>query len=835
VTLPLKHVRRFAAVAAVLLVGTTLVAIAGPVLHWVIDYGVQREVLHTHPVGPDGGGAPGPAVASVAAPKVAEGIPASDPAAAPLAAVATAPGRVETNQVPTQHFTTLGVKLAHATSSPILVRWQGTAGWSDWHQMDVEADAGPDHGSAEGTHAAAVDPGVETEPLWVGDGSAYQVNLSGSSGKAGSQVLLVRADGRHLEAESAPPVAGASLLNQPAIHPRSDWGAAAPTGTISAAPDLKMAVVHHSDTGNNYTPAQVPSMIRAVQAFHIEGRDWSDIGYNFIVDRFGGIWEGRAGSIDQLSIGAHAQGFNTSTIGVMVLGNYSAVGPSAAALDSVAKVIAWEFANHGVNPDTPVAYTSGGSLSIPAGETRSFPRIVGHRDVGATSCPGTFLYPHLGDVRALVDAKYPGASSPAGVVDVASGGPTSIFVAGWAIDPNTTDPIEVHVYIDGVGTNLGLASDSRPDLAEAFPGSSGDHGYSHVFDGLSPGVHEVCVFGINSGPGNNTLIRCQAVTVPTGSPIGVVDEAVMGPDGVLAVSGWSLDPDTTVPIQDRVYVDGQYNPLVPTGVTRPDVAAFFPLYGAQHGFTGSTTVTPAPHEVCVFAINSAGPGDNTLLSCRAVAPPSGSPIGVVDVATGGPDGTAFVTGWTFDPDTAAPIETHIYIDGVGTNLGSSTGSRPDIAAAFPGYGPSHGFTDNVTGLTPGKHQVCVFGINVGPGTNTLIKCTTITVPSGSPVGVVDTAAPAGGGRVTVAGWTIDPDTAAPTQVHVYVDGVGTNTGLTSVSRPDVAAAFPGYGALHGYSWTSTALTAGVHQVCVFGINAAGAGTNTLLACRAITV
>jgi hypothetical protein len=130
--------------------------------------------------------------------------------------------------------------------------------------------------------------------------------------------------------------------------------------------------------------------------------------------------------------------------------------------------------------------------------------------------------------------------------------------------------------------------------------------------------------------------------------------------------------------------------------------------------------------------------------------------------------------------------------------------------------------------------VCVYGLNVGAGSNTLLACRTITVPSGSPFGTLDSVTAAGGGRVTAAGWTIDPDTAGPIHVHVYIDGVATDTGPTTVSRPDVAAVFPGYGTAHGYSWTSTPLAAGPHQVCAFGINV-GVGTNTLLRCQSVTV
>ena len=273
----------------------------------------------------------------------------------------------------------------------------------------------------------------------MGEASAYQVNLGEGATAGDPEVLLVRPNGGKLVAEAEAAPAGAATLNQPPIHSRAEWGARAATDPIEAAADLKMAIVHHSDTGNAYGPGDVPAMLRSIQAYHISGRGWSDIGYNMVVDKFGGIWEGRDGSIDRLSIGAHSQGFNTSTVGVMVLGNYSAGAPSDAAIGSVGEVIAWRFANAGVDPASSVAYTSNGSVTIPAGETRTFPRVIGHRDVGSTACPGAFLYPRLNDIRNQVAARFPAKSSPGGVVDRVAAGPSSILVSGWALDPSGPD------------------------------------------------------------------------------------------------------------------------------------------------------------------------------------------------------------------------------------------------------------------------------------------------------------------------------------------------------------------------------------------------------------
>jgi len=94
------------------------------------------------------------------------------------------------------------------------------------------------------------------------------------------------------------------------VHPRTAWSARAPRST-AYADSVKMAVVHHSASGNSYTPAQVPAVLRSVQAFHLDGRGWSDIGYNVVIDKFGSVWEGRAGGLSRAVVGTHAMGFNT--------------------------------------------------------------------------------------------------------------------------------------------------------------------------------------------------------------------------------------------------------------------------------------------------------------------------------------------------------------------------------------------------------------------------------------------------------------------------------------------------------------------------------------------
>ncbi|KFF58442.1 hypothetical protein JF66_18525, partial [Cryobacterium sp. MLB-32] len=183
------------------------------------------------------------------------------------------------------------------------------------------------------------------------------------------------------------------------------------------------------------------------------------------------------------------------------------------------------------------------------------------------------------------------------------------------------------------------------------------------------------------------------------------------------------------------------------------------------------------------------------------------------------------------------IAVHVYVDGVGVAYQANK-VRTDVGGAYPGYGNNHGFAETVT-AAPGSHQVCVYGINTGPGAHPVLGCATVTVPGVSgivergrtPIGVLEAAAPVTGG-ITVGGWALDPDTANSIAVHVYVDGVGVAYQANKV-RTDVGGAYPGYGNNHGFAETIPAAP-GRHQVCVYAINSV-AGQNTALACTTATV
>jgi hypothetical protein len=440
--------------------------------------------------------------------------------------------------------------------------------------------------------------------------------------------------------------------------------------------------------------------------------------------------------------------------------------------------------------------------------------------------------------------------SPVGVLDAVTLGPSSVTITGWAIDPDTVDPITVHVYVDGfsVATPANLP---REDAHAAYPAYGDRHGYSQKVD-TTPGSHKVCAYGINTGAGSHVLLGCRTVTVPSApgvipelgrAPFGGV-ESVSASDGTVSVSGWTIDPDTAAPIAVHVYVDG-WSMAAPADLPRADVAAAYPAYGDKHGYSQTVAATAGPHQVCVYGIN-AGPGVHTLLGCRTVtvpAPPDSLPElgrapfgGVEGVTTSA--GSVSVSGWTIDPDTAASISVHVYLDGFSVAVPADL-SRADVAAAYPAYGDKHGYSYSLD-AAPGAHRLCVYGINGGPGAHTLLGCRNVTVPSApgtlpelgrAPFGVIEGVS-ASAGTLSVSGWAIDPDTASPITVHVYVDDFSIAV-PADLPRTDVGSAYPEYGENHAYTYTANA-TPGSHRICVYGINA-GPGAHTLFGCRTITV
>jgi uncharacterized protein with LGFP repeats len=189
---------------------------------------------------------------------------------------------------------------------------------------------------------------------------------------------------------------------RPRIVTRSGWGAdetLREAGFVYTS-TVKAAFVHHTATGNDYTCSQAPSVIRGIYRYHVVSNGWRDIGYNFLVDRCGTIYEGRAGGVDKPVLGAHTLGFNSDSMGVAVIGTFDTSAPSAEVLDGVAALSAWKLGLYGVDPRGRTYLESAGGNLYPKGVKARLNVISGHRDGYATDCPGAQLYGKLGTVRS---------------------------------------------------------------------------------------------------------------------------------------------------------------------------------------------------------------------------------------------------------------------------------------------------------------------------------------------------------------------------------------------------------------------------------------------------
>jgi len=288
--------------------------------------------------------------------------------------------------------------------------------WSDWEDLEYHDDHAPDAGSEEGRGTR---PG--TDPLFVGEVDRVQLRATATEGLPDDMSLAVVAPGRArdvareapgLPAEDGPAgsartaaaTAGEDAIElqatttstapRPTIFTREQWGAnerlrdGQPRyGSISAG------FVHHTVNANDYARDDVPGMLRSIYAYHTQSRGWSDIGYNFLVDKFGRIWEGRYGGVARPVVGAHTLGYNEDSFAMSAIGNYETARPSDAMLRAYGRLFAWKLGLAGIDPTDMSQNVSGDT----------FAAINGHRDAGSTACPGRFLYAQIPTIRQYAD------------------------------------------------------------------------------------------------------------------------------------------------------------------------------------------------------------------------------------------------------------------------------------------------------------------------------------------------------------------------------------------------------------------------------------------------
>jgi hypothetical protein len=271
--------------------------------------------------------------------------------------------------------------------------------WTRWIALTGAPDGAPDPRSGEARASRS-----SSSPVWVGSADWVQYRLSRPV--PGLRLHFVRVSRNGWRPRTHRAQAG-----QPAIQPRSTWDPAdqCPPRTAPQYGDVQVAFVHHTVSLNDYQPADVPSIILGICRFHRNSNGWNDIGYNFLVDKFGTLWEGRAGGIDQPVVGAQAQGFNSQSTGIANIGTFDDVPETDAALNAMAQLIRWKLPLTGApTAGTTTLVSAGGSDNrYPAGTRVTLDRVSGHRDVDATDCPGGDLYNQLPQLRALVGSVAP--------------------------------------------------------------------------------------------------------------------------------------------------------------------------------------------------------------------------------------------------------------------------------------------------------------------------------------------------------------------------------------------------------------------------------------------
>ena len=339
--------------------------------------------------------------------------------------------------------------------------------WRAWQRLESDAAAPVEPGSGDAEAARG-----GTEPLWVGESNGVQARIATGADRtlpAGLRVDLID-PGEPPAARAAPTASG--LPQRPArdrtkvtvpprpaptVVSRARWGAdeSIVRGPHEYTSDVQVVFVHHTAGTNDYSCAESASIIRGIQAYHVMSNHWDDIGYNFLVDRCGTLFEGRAGGIGRPVLGAHTLGFNTRSSAIAVLGNYTERGVTSRVRRVIAQVAAYKIGAYGNAPAGRVAMSSRGGDRYAKGSTAVLNRISGHRDAGRTACPGTALYGRLGSIRRIA------AAGPAGLAVAKVNGATRVrgayYTRGtirpyWRVSTPTTLLYRFDVFVDAVLT-----------------------------------------------------------------------------------------------------------------------------------------------------------------------------------------------------------------------------------------------------------------------------------------------------------------------------------------------------------------------------------------------
>ncbi len=434
-----------------------------------------------------------------------------------------------TRSVTTGDFGLVGISsdqpLDPNTRIVVRVRENGT--WSDWSAIGV-TEHGPDPDSEEAAGAL-----FGTEPLLTGNADGVEVRMDTPGGIVPRNAQVVLVDNPVVAADAQLPsptevsnlpmsTVAASTVSapKPAIISRAEWGAdeTQRRGNARISPTIKAAFVHHTASKNNYSAEQSAQQMRNLYSWYVKGLKYQDMAYNFLIDRFGRVYEGRGGGMDQAVVGGHTAGFNEETFAVSAIGNFQTFNPEApekeAIVESIASLVAWKMSMNHRDPNgttTLVSNSGSGTSKYRPGQEAAAAVVGGHRDIGSTSCPGQFLHAELPNIRARAGAKM-GAS----MINPTAGS------ASWG----SADPVQVNAITNAplawsatVTSRCGTTVRSLGGQQEA-PGAFG-FGWDKLDDAgqpVPPGTYTITVNSNGNGEPLYPWVGQARVLAAPGSP-----------------------------------------------------------------------------------------------------------------------------------------------------------------------------------------------------------------------------------------------------------------------------------------------------------------------------
>ena len=381
-----------AAASAVLLVPSSSVRAQEPLPPRSSPVGATTE---PHPVPP--------MVTDLGVPKVARGDRSATAAQLGDDQARGAPLVAHLRQPLTHEFSMVGVTWDAGTAAEgttVSVRSRSEDTWTAWTALDFDPEEGP---------APAEDASVRdgTAPAWVGQATGVEVAVYSPDGSAPAHLVVGAIDPGtstyDTTATSAPPAApsaqpgpeAGTFPNLPHVVTRSEWGVDLSLGDRCWNPRIgeafKMVFVHHTAGSNDYTRAEAAAVVRGVYAYHTQSRGWCDIGYNFLVDRYGNLYVGRRGGMRLPVRGSHAGDYNVNTTGIALMGKFTSQPATRPMKHSLVQLIAWRMGT---------AYH--GAYHGPRVHGKRFHRISGHSDAMSTTCPGDQVYAWLPTLRERV-------------------------------------------------------------------------------------------------------------------------------------------------------------------------------------------------------------------------------------------------------------------------------------------------------------------------------------------------------------------------------------------------------------------------------------------------